>query len=241
MVKFHGTPLTPKNVFVDALSGRNCLIPFPRPDNAELAFANCDKIILDNGAFSVWRQGIKINWDDYYQWVEMHQHREFYFIPDIIDGSEEENDALLADNPFSDGVPIWHVSETLNRLERLCADYELIAFGSSGEYAQLGTTKWHDKMDEAMHIVCDSDGFPKRKIHMLRCLNPKIFTRYPFYSGDSTNLARNHSRDGWKNILWRIEKYDSPNKYIFRKKYITNDLFDGEHMLSRTKEELKQC
>ena len=68
-----------------------------------------------------------------------------------------------------------------------------------------------------MRIICNSDGIPQTKIHMLRCLNPKVFTKYPFYSGDSTNLARNHSRDGWQQILERIEKYNSPSFYKFRK------------------------
>ncbi len=82
-------------------------------------------------------------------------------------------------------------------------------------------------MNEAMKIVCDNTGKPKVKIHMLRCLNPKIFTQYPFYSGDSTNLARNHSRDGWHQILSRIEKYNSPKNYKFKKYYETKCLFSA--------------
>jgi hypothetical protein len=225
LIKYHGTPLSPIDVFLSALTGKNVLIPFPRPDDIDRAFANCNKVILDNGAFSMWTKGISVNWDDYYKFIEKYNNREFYFIPDVIDGSEEENDALLKDNPFKDGVPIWHIAESFERLERLASDYDFIAFGSSGEYSELGTEKWHDRMNRAMHIICDKDGKPKVKVHMLRCLNPKIFTKYPFYSGDSTNLARNHARDGWYQILSRIEKYNSPDRYKFKRLMEQGGLF----------------
>jgi len=217
MIKYHGTPLTPRVVFDLALTGRNVLIPYPRPDNFMQAIEVCDKIILDNGAFSIWRQGGKPDWCKFYQWVEKFRNNiEFYFIPDVIDGTEEENDHLVADyflRGETKGVPIWHVNESFTRLDRLINSFDYIAIGSAGEYAQLGTWKWHTRMNEAMKVMCDDFGNPKVKIHMLRCLNPDIFTRYPFYSGDSTNLAQNHKRGGWENILNRLEKHDSPKRY----------------------------
>jgi hypothetical protein len=216
MIKYHGTPLTPISIFTSALKDKNCLLPFPRPDNQKLAYQVCNKVILDNGAFTMWTKGKQPNWDLFYDWVDS-SVREFFFIPDVIGGTEKENDDLLRGCGFDDGVPVWHISESLDRLERLCSDYDYIAFGSSGEYKTLGTPQWHKRMDEAMRIVCDEDGYPLVKTHMLRCLDPRIFTRYPFHSGDSTNLARNHNRDGWKKIQERIEKYDSPKYYSFRK------------------------
>ena len=225
MIKYHGTPVTPRNIFFKALTNRNALISFANPQDIKVAFENCNKVILDNGAFSMWTKKKKTDWNKYYDWVKEHSNRDFYFIPDVIDGSEIENDALLKDNPFSDGVPIWHIAESFERLERLASDYDFIAFGSSGEYSELGTEKWHRRMNEAMRVVCNKDGEPQVKIHMLRCLNPKIFTKYPFYSGDSTNLARNHHRDGWENILNRIEKYNSPKIYNFKRIFNQGTLF----------------
>ena len=225
MIKYHGTPVTPRNIFFKALTNRNALISFANPQDIKVAFENCNKVILDNGAFSMWTKKKKTDWNKYYDWVKEHSNRDFYFIPDVIDGSEIENDALLKDNPFSDGVPIWHIAESFERLERLASDYDFIAFGSSGEYSELGTEKWHRKMNEAMRVICNKDGEPQVKIHMLRCLNPKIFTKYAFFSGDSTNLARNHHRDGWENILNRIEKYNSPKIYNFKRIFNQGTLF----------------
>lgn len=227
MIKYHGTPITPKEIFYKAMPNRNALISFAHPHDMEKAFLYCDKVCFDNGAYSFWTKNKKVNWNNYYDWVCKHIEKiEFFIIPDVIDGTEYENDKLLIECYYKyphlkdKGVPVWHIAESLERLKRLCDNYEYIAFGSSGEYSELGSSKWHNRMNEAMKIVCNEDGLPQVKIHMLRCLNPKIFTKYPFYSGDSTNLARNHSRDGWQQILNRIDKYNSPKDYKFKKKII---------------------
>ena len=225
MIKYHGTPITPKEIFYKSMPNKNALISFAHSNDADKAFANCNKVCLDNGAFSFWTKNKEVNWNDYYKWVEKYEKREFHIIPDVIDGTEKENDLLLESNELKRGIPVWHVAESLFRLKKLMSKYEYIAFGSSGEYTELGTEKWHRRMNEAMKIVCNKEGKPIIKIHMLRCLNPKIFTKYPFYSGDSTNLARNHARDGWQQILERIEKYDSPSFYKFKKYYETQSLF----------------
>lgn len=220
MIKYHGTPCSPMKVFYEAFTDRNVLIPYPRPDDMKRAVGVCSKIILDNGAFSIWKKGISVDWNQFYLWVDKYIDRiEFFFIPDVIDGTEEENDHLIADyflQGRTKGVPIWHVNESLDRLCRLIDSFDYIAFGSAGEYSQLNTIKWNSKIKEAMGVVCDSDGYPRVKIHMLRCLDPKIFTKYPFYSGDSTNVAMNHNRKGWKPIMDRIEAFDSPERYIKR-------------------------
>lgn len=224
MIKYHGTPITPKEIFYKAMPNKNALISFAHPHDIDKAFANCSKVCLDNGAYSFWTKNKQVNWNDYYKWVEQYEKREFHIIPDVIDGTERENDLLLETNELKKGIPVWHIAESLERLKRLCNKYEYVALGSSGEYQELGTIKWHERMNEAMRIICNTDGIPQTKIHMLRCLNPKIFTKYPFYSGDSTNLARNHSRDGWQQILERIEKYNSPTFYKFKSIHIQQSI-----------------
>lgn len=238
MIKYYGTPITPNRIFDEIFEdGRNCLIPFPNPQNLKRAVEKCTKIMIDNGAFTLWRKGGEIEWDKYYGWLSKFiKDIEVFFIPDVIDGTEVENDKLIQDfmdrckydlsiDFLNKGVPIWHVNESLLRLELLIRKYDYIAIGSAGEYQELGTRKWHKRMNEVMKKVCDKDGYPKVKIHMLRCLNPDIFLLYPFYSGDSTGLAQNHSRDGWRKIVANIEKYNSPKKYTFKKYYETGSLF----------------
>ena len=217
MIKYHGTPITPMKIFNESVINRNVLIPFTKTQDLKRALKICNKIIIDNGAYTLWRQGGEIDWDKYYSFLEDIKDKiEFFFIPDVIDGTEKENDKLIDDylkTYFKNGVPIWHVNESFERLENMIKKFDYIAIGSAGEYRDLGTFKWHRRMNDVMSVLCNEDGTPKVKIHMLRCLDPKIFMRYPFHSGDSTNLAQNHARDGWKNILNRIEPFNSPLKY----------------------------
>lgn len=63
-------------------------------------------------------------------------------IPDVIDGDEDANNALLVSwslRGLPKGAPVWHLHESLDRLQRLAAGYERVCFGSSGSYAQIGT------------------------------------------------------------------------------------------------------
>ncbi len=222
MIKYHGTPITPKSIFETHMIDRNALISFADTRDLKRALTICDKIIIDNGAFSIWRKGGEVDWDDFYKFLEpLHDKIEFFFIPDVIDGTELENDNLITDYLYREyhsrqiinGVPIWHLNESLERLNRLTKQFDYIAFGSSGEYSDLRTVEWANRIHQAMKVVCDEYGVPKVKIHMLRCLNHRIFTKYPFYSGDSTHLAQNHKTMGVSKILRNIHNYDSPEYY----------------------------
>jgi hypothetical protein len=62
-------------------------------------------------------------------------------------------------------------------------------------------------MAEAMNTVCDKNGLPICKLHGLRMLNPEIFSRLPFASADSTNIAQNIGIDS----AWR-GTYTPPSK-----------------------------
>ena len=224
MIKYYGTPLTPNRVFDEVMPNRDSLIPFPNPQNLKRALDKCNRVIIDNGAFTLWRKGGSIDWNKYYDWLKSFiDDIEFYFIPDVIDGTEGENDFLISNyvsRKETKGIAIWHINESFERLEYLIEFFDYIAIGSAGEYKDLGTKEWHKRMNDTMKVLCDKDGYPKVKIHMLRCLNPDIFLQYPFHSGDSTGLAQNHSRDGWRKIVASIEKYNSPEKYTFIKHHL---------------------
>jgi hypothetical protein len=63
-------------------------------------------------------------------------------------------------------------------------------------------------MGQAMRVICDDMGRPICKLHGLRMLDPAIFTKLPFSSTDSTNIARNVGID--KN--WKHGNYPPPTK-----------------------------
>lgn len=82
----------------------------------------------------------------------------------MIDGDEVANDALLADWPKDlRGVPVWHLHESLERLQRLqrlAVDWQTVAIGSSGQWAHPGTAAWWKRMGSAMDAICDDQGRP---------------------------------------------------------------------------------
>jgi hypothetical protein len=200
MVHYHGGPFSDSGTAVAVWRGRHAMISFSRPDQIKIAATVCQSFCLDNGAFSAWRRGAKFNIDSYFSWVDRwirHPGCDFAIVPDRIDGTENENDELLEEWPFSRscGCAVWHMHETLSRLRRLTKSWPRVAIGSSGAYASPGNTEWWLRMSKAMRTCCDKQGRPLARLHGLRMLNPDIFSRLPLTSADSTNIARNVQLD----------------------------------------------
>jgi hypothetical protein len=193
----------------------------------EIAAEICPSVVLDNGAFSAWMQKLAYDFVGFREWVLKwikHPAVHWFVIPDVIDGTEAENDALLDEYSGLEfrgkGVPVWHLHESLDRLRRLVARYSRICLGSSGQYAQIGTAAWWSRMAEAMEILCDADGCPLVEIHGLRMLDTVLFAHVPFFSADSCNVARNVGLDGrwggpyaptskWVRALVLMDRIDS--------------------------------
>jgi len=200
VIHYHGTPIggTRQDV-AKFLLGRHALIPFGRKDDTGAVLEFCQSFVLDNGAFSHWKKGKgSIDFDAYLAWCHSlfsHPGFDWAIIPDIIDGSEEDNLnwvlKWLRTGTKAKGVPVWHMHESLGYLEWLVSEFEIIAIGSSGKWATLGTKQWWKRIDEAMAIICLSDGRPRCKLHGLRMLDSEIFKRLPLSSADSTNAAVN--------------------------------------------------
>lgn len=195
MIPYHGTPMGgTTNDKARVLAGRHALVPFPRQDDMGVVAEVCQSFVFDNGAFSAWKRGLAMDVDGYIRWVEEWHHHpgfDWALIPDVIDGDEAANDSLIETWPkHLHGVPVWHMHESLDRLQRLCAEWRAVALGSSGQWATPGTAAWWKRMGDAMDRICDA-GRPPCKLHGLRMLDPAIFSRLPLSSADSTNAAVN--------------------------------------------------
>ena len=209
MIHYIGLPVTPATAAVEAVSGGHAFVSFLHQQQLGLALEICQSVAVDNGAFSAWASGKPIlDWKPFYSWIESlknHPIFDFAVIPDVIDGDESANDALLNEWPFKKhvGAPVWHMHESFDRLVRLCRQWPRVCIGSSGQYATVGTAEWWFRMSQAMDRIVDSNGYPIAKIHGLRMLNPKVFTKLPLASADSTNIARNIGIDKrWEKIAY---------------------------------------
>lgn len=241
MIHYHGTPIGGKrHDAIYFLTGRHALVSFRRQDDIGIVAEYCSSFVLDNGAFSAWKSGSPIiEWEPYYAFVDKwrrHPSFDWAIIPDVIEGSEADNDRLIAEWPFPYcGVPVWHFHETIDRLRTLASSYHRIALGSSGEWRTPGTPKWWDRMNVVMDAVCDN-GEPNVKLHGLRMLNPAIFGKIPLSSADSTNAAVNGTRKaiqvGCSDLLGRIiiadkiESYQSSSHWKARSKQNYMNLFE---------------
>lgn len=235
MIHYHGLPITPDTAAREAVQAGHAFVSFAHPGQMGLAVAACQSFAIDNGAFSAWRSGRPItDWTDYYAFAEAAKRQpscDFAVIPDVIDGDEAANDALLDEWPLPHwfGAPVWHLHESFDRLERLIMDWPRVCLGSSGAYAQIGTEQWWRRMSEAMRVICNDDGQPACKLHGLRMLDPLVFSRFPFASADSTNIGRSIGLDlRWygpyqpptkesrvRQMRDRVEAFNAPPTYQF--------------------------
>jgi hypothetical protein len=236
VIHYHGLPITPDTAAEVAARAGHVFVSFAHPRQMGLAVSASQSFAIDNGAFSAWRSGQLItDWEPYYAFCESGKRQpscDFAVIPDVIDGTEAENDNLAADFPFPRwfGAPVWHLHESLTRLQRLAERWPRVCLGSSGDYAQIGTSRWWRRMHEAMRTICDDAGQPRCRLHGLRMLDPAIFSRFPFASADSTNIGRNIGMDcKWEGpyspptkesrvqaMRHRIESVNAPSAYDFQ-------------------------
>jgi hypothetical protein len=231
VIHYHGGPITPATAAIKLWTARHAFVSFAHPQQMELAAEVTQSFALDNGAFSFWKVSKKTDWDAYYDWVNQwrrHPGFDFAVIPDVIEGTEDENDLLAEKWPFPkhQGAVVWHTNESLDRLMRLARSWPLVAIGSSGEHDVSSPNKFLAHAKNAISMICDPGGYPICKLHGLRMLNHKIFSQLPLSSADSTNVAINIGRDkNWRGtyvpkgkelrasiLAERIESYNGASR-----------------------------
>ncbi len=230
MIQYHGTPISGMREHAMLfLTGRHALVSYEYQQHLEVVKECSSSFILDNGAFTNWTLGKGgVDEEGYIKWcrsIAKHPGFDWALIPDVITGSESENDKLLKKWPNDiKGVPVYHLHESVKRMVRLANNYPLVAIGSSGQWPKPGRPDWWVRMDEVLGSIC-KNGVPTTKLHGLRMLDPKIFSRLPLSSADSSNCGRNAARNGHRldakftefqgAILtaWRIERHNSSEKW----------------------------
>ena len=194
---YHGTPVwgNKGEVIKHAVKGAGAFVSYARPDQIKLCLQYAVALGLDNGAFSAWKNGLVIDWVEFYKWLMryyFHPKVMMFMIPDVITGTEEENNALINSVPVmfkEKAVPVWHLNESLEKLDWLCGDYGRVAFGSSGEYRTIRSAAWRIRMDQAFNLMAQRNH--ETPIHGLRMLDGRVLGNYPLTTADSTNLACN--------------------------------------------------
>lgn len=196
MIHYHGTPITPKRLLLE-MSGRHFCVSFARPDDLADCLRIGQSVMLDNGAFTAFTKGKKMDVPGYYAWLERHlTHPHWAVVPDVIDGGEDEQRQSMRDWPFPKelSAPVWHLGLSIDWLLELADNWPRICLGSSGAYWEVGSAAWSHRMDEAFEALNRT----RRHlpwIHGMRMLSQSDGP-WPLASADSTNVARNYKRNG---------------------------------------------
>ena len=212
MIHYHGSPFgSTRQDAARFYSGRHAIISYARQDDLGGCLDACQSVALDNGAFSAWKSSKPLDISGYLSWLRnigRHPAVDWALIPDVIDGEEADNAALVRqwsrERLPCQVVPVWHLHESLDYLRWLLEDWQLVALGSSGQYDTPGEPRWWGRMAEAFAVICDEHGRPRRRLHGLRMMDPEIFRYCPFRSVDSTNAAQNCNR------ITRFGQYPAP-------------------------------
>ncbi|MDJ0894814.1 MAG: hypothetical protein QNJ92_06700 [Alphaproteobacteria bacterium] len=173
----------------------------------------------DNGAFSAFTRERSFDKAAFYSWLEPRLgHPHWAVVPDVIDGSEDDQRALIASWPFDRwfGAPVWHMGLSIDWLLELAEWWPRLCFGSSGAYWQVGSEAWERRCDEAWNALERRSLRPW--VHMLRGL-ALCGDRWPFASADSVNVARNFKdvpRACPERMARRIDSVQCPIRWHLR-------------------------
>ena len=226
MIHYHGTPLTPKEQLYK-MAGKHFCVSFYNPQDAKTCMQIGQSVMWDNGAFSSFKNGEKLNYKKYYSWLEDKLgHPHWCVIPDIIDGSIAEQKKLLLQFPYPAelSAPVWHIALDINYLYFLIDRYPRVCFGSSGDYWNVGSMKWCERVDYVFNQLVKKYKYIPN-IHMLRGLSLGG-TKYPFASADSVNVARNF-KDQKKcpeSMARKIDAMQTPIRWQKSNKQMSFDL-----------------
>lgn len=193
---YHGTPITPVTV-LRTLGGCHFCVSHADPRDCEEAHRIGQSVMLDNGAYSIWQQGGRLRLRKLFDWVSIWIGcpTTWAVVPDTITGTIETNRYYISQWPFpkNKSAAVWHLHEPLDWLiELIEQDWFITCFGSSAQYSVVGSDIWRARVAEAFdHIILKCGALPR--IHMLRGMRCAWYD-FPFYSVDSTDIARHHTR-----------------------------------------------
>lgn len=211
-IHYHGTPITPTTALYD-LRGEHFCVSFANPQDVERCHQIGQSVMLDNGAFSMWKVGKATDWPAFYAWCEkwLACPTTWAVIPDVIDGGHQMQDPLVREWPFGHrGAPVWHMDEGIYRLLKLCDEWPRVCIGSTRQYAVVLSDPWKARMDEAFNALAQRHRWLPW-IHMLRGMQC-VGREWPFASVDSTDIGRNHNRaqNTPRKMAWRWDAMQCP-------------------------------
>jgi len=147
-------------------------------------------IIIDSGAYSAKTQNIKIDIDEYIDWLEENQDVcDKYFSLDVIgNGDKSYQNFLYMRMKGLDPIPVWHAETDEKFLELYLEVCDYIAIGAISVMSNERTSNSLDKVWKK--YLTDDDYMPIVKVHGFGLTSLSMMTMYPWYSVDSTSWVQ---------------------------------------------------
>ena len=231
----HGTPITPKRL-LEQLRGESFCVSYAYPEQLHDVgplVPSTGILLLDNGAFTTWKQGREFNELGFWDWANAAQDlypEAVAVIPDQIGGTEADN-LMMASRAIRGGLArypertmfVWHTNDSMAQLKKAAMLFNFIAIGSCAEHdIQKHWAEFYARAGKASDMIEAVDLMTGRRpwVHVMRGLGK--FHKFPrFDSADSTNIARNHCRTKGQpahvramadRIRHQIDRAISPNQ-----------------------------
>lgn len=193
-------------------------------------------LFLDSGAFSAWTRKIKIDIDEYAEFVKQYKNNiTVYANLDVIGDSvgTVKNQRYLESKGLHP-LATFHIGSPYSELESMVKEYDYIALGGL-----VGVPKARriQHLDKCFRIIRD-----KVKVHGFGVGDLDILLRYPFYSVDNTNWILGGRvgaiyRFDKKNIKLQSTWYNDPRIVDrIKRANLGNSLGKGQSHKNRTYE-----
>ena len=142
-------------------------------------------VFADSGAFSAMTQGSYIDIDDYANWLKKYNHLfSTYSNLDVIKDADGtwENQVYLEEKHGLSPLPVFHVLESFDWLERYIEKYQYIALGVAGMQQRGGLMAWLTK--------CFQMAKGRAVYHGFGLTGWKVMRDFPWYSVDSSSWGQ---------------------------------------------------
>ena len=215
MIKYHGTPISPRAILHNVVGGNHFCVSFNDKRDAGYCVEHGQSVMFDCGAFTWFRKGLPYDPKPYVSWVEQFLFRpNWAIVPDLaFDGDlgKQREFEKTWPHPKELSAGVFHQGEPIDRLKELLDSWGVVAIGGDPN-GRPGTDEWSAWIDLVFDVVAKTPGKPW--IHMLRAMNEASVGRWPFASADSATWARNHHSYGsyWKYLL--LQAIDCRNPKI---------------------------
>lgn len=164
-------------------------------------------LILDSGAYTVFKKGTTIDIDKYAEFVKTHDSLfcNYFTLDEIGDSAKSYKQWVYLRSLGLNPIPVYHIGGDERYLQKYLKQTDYIGLGA---IANLSSTQRTYGLDHIWNkYLLDANKKPMYKVHGLGITAVPLLARYPWFSVDSTSVIFIASYGKlflpiWKNGCW---------------------------------------